>query len=311
MRASLALLNIEARRNLGLWAFPFLAMLIGYTTAETLPRGVWLWPHTSVAVQDTLVVAGPLVAGLAAWVAGGNRRRSVEELLTTTSLPAAVRDLMPWVATVAWVCLGYAVSTIIMLFLTFLGASWGTPAFGPLLAGMLALCMHSAIGYMVGHFLPRLFTAPLVAVAAYVLQGIAGFNLGSYLSPVATPFPDAFYGIFPNVSILQALWFLSSTAVALGLVALRRRGETRIIWFATVGAATAAASVALVLANTSTPMTPAEAQKSVVPYQPTCVKEPLRGDHTAACRAFRGLLFSVQSALGECVVVFFRRRKDV
>lgn len=273
MRTNLLLLRIEARRNLGLWFFPFIAVLIGYTATETLPEGVWLWPHTSVAIQATLVVVGPIAAGLSAWVAGRNRRRNIEELLATTPRPTAIRDLIAWTATAAWICLGYVVATILMLYLTYLGATWGSPTLGPLLAGFFALCMDSAVGYAVGYFLPRLFTAPLVAVLMYMVQGVVGFNLGSYLSPVATPFPDVFYGVFPDISAPQSLWFSGIAGTGLALVVLKTHKGENFPWLALIVAAAVAIAGAAILVRTPLTVTPIRDQETIVPYRPTCVEK--------------------------------------
>jgi hypothetical protein len=223
MRGNLSLLSIEMRRSLSLWLLPFFAIVMCYVTFRELPKGVWLWPHTSVAIQTSLILTGPLAAGLSAWVAARNRRRDIEELLITTPLSAATRDLTVWMATAAWICFGYVLVTATLLLATLSEATWGSPSMGPIVAGFFALAMHSAAGYAIGYLSPRLFTALFVAVLDYLIQGFTGYFLGSYLSPVATPFPDAFYGVFPNISMLQTLWFFGASAAVLGLVTLKSR----------------------------------------------------------------------------------------
>lgn len=221
MKANLLLFGIEARRSLVLWLLPFFVLIASYAAIVELPRGVWLWPHTSVAIQAALVLAGPVAAGLSAWVAARNRRRNIEELLSTTSHSATIRDLITWAATAAWLCLAYLLVAISLLLVTSLEATWSSPSVGPVLAGLFAICMHSAIGYVIGYFLPRLFTALLVTVFDYLIQGFVGFFFVSYLSPVATPIPDAFYDLSPNISVIQTLWFFGVSATVLGLVSLR------------------------------------------------------------------------------------------
>lgn len=87
--SGLRLFGIEFRRNLGLLLFlPAVVGLVS-TSFDVLPRGVWLWGATAGAIRGSLVLAGPVAAGLAAWVAGRNRRRGMEEMLAITPRPAA------------------------------------------------------------------------------------------------------------------------------------------------------------------------------------------------------------------------------
>lgn len=296
MRANLSLLGVEARRSLALWLLPFFAALTGYTAIGELPRGVWLWPHTSVAIQGALVLVGPLAAGLSAWVAARNRRRNIDELLTTTPLSAAVRDLTTWAAATIWICLGYGLAAISLLLLTLLGATWDSPTLGPVLAGLFALCMHSAVGYAIGYYFPRLFTPLLVAILSYLIQGFAGFFLGSYLSPVATPEPDAFYGLFPNISATQTLWFFGACATALGFVALKGRERTAAFWLSLLVMLMLTAGAATVLARTNPPSNMERADSSLPAYEPVCEE---RGITVCVHPAYVRLLPKIASTVDE------------
>lgn len=268
----LSLFRIELRRSLALWLLPLFVVVTGYAAIGELPEGVWLWPHTSVSVQAALVLVGPLAAGLSAWVAARNRRQNIEELLVTAPLSAAARDLTTWAATAALICFSYVLVAVSLILATLWGATWGAPAVGPVLAGLFALCMHSAIGYAVGYFLPRLFTAPLVAIADYLLQGYIGFFLVSFLSPVATPNADAFYGLYPTVSATQAVWFLGVSAIALGLVALRGRVRVATSWFSIGTALVVTIGAATLLMQTDT-SSPAEADTNRLGFDPVCQEE--------------------------------------
>lgn len=276
MNASLKLLRIEARRNVGLWLFPFVVLLIGYTTAETLPTGIWLWPQTSLSIRDTLVLVGPLAAGLAAWAAGRNRRRDLEELLATTSQPAAIRDLANWGATTAWVCLGYVVAAALMLLATYFGSEWGAPILWPVLIGFFAIVANSALGYAAGYYLPTRITSPVVAVALYWVQGIAAYylvaNPASYLSPVTELNYSVFWGVLPHIFIQQSLWLLGISGVALAAVVLKGGGSPKAAWISLFGASTVAAIGAAALLVTPVEVTAAQKQEAHVPYEPICAK---------------------------------------
>lgn len=296
MRANLSLLGIEARRSLALWLVPFFAALMSYTAIGELPRGVWLWPHTSVAIQDSLVLVGPFAAGLSAWVAARNRRRNIEELLITTPFSAAIRDLTTWGATAAWICLGYVLVTAALFLSTFSGATWGAPSAGPVVAGTFALCMHSAVGYAIGYLLPRLFTALFVAVLDYLIQGFAGYFWGSYLSPVATPFPDAFYGVFPDVSALQTLWFASASAAALAFVALKATEKSAVALLSVAAVLVLAAGTAVLVARTNPPLSPERAGISLPSYEPVCEERALT---VCVHPAYEGLLSEAATTIDQ------------
>lgn len=265
-----SLLGLEARRSLTLWFFPIFAVLTGYAVLGELPTGVWLWPHTSVALQNSLVLVGPFAAGLSVWVAARNRRQSIDELLITTSLSTTVRELMTWAGAAIWICLGYILATAILLFITLMEATWGAPALGPIFAGLFALCMHSAVGYVIGFLLPRLFTAFLVAILDYVIQGILGYFFIVYLSPVATPVPDAFYGVFPNISAMQSLWFLGVSVLALGTVALVSREISTAPLIGVIAALALVTGVATLLLRVDPSMSPESAGVRLPDYELVC-----------------------------------------
>lgn len=273
MSENVSLLGIEARRSLALWLLPIFAASTGFVALGELPAGIWLWPHTSVAMQNTLVLVGPFAAGLSAWVAARNRRQSIEELLITTPLPTAIRELMTWAGTAVWICLGYVLVTASLLLITLMGATWGSPAPGPIFAGLFGLCMHSAVGYAIGFCLPRLFTALLVAILDYVVQGVLGYFFVIYLSPVATPTPDAFYGTFPAISAMQSLWFFGVSVTALGIVALisQQRSPVSLLW--TVVALTLVGGLAILLVRVDPSTSPETAGVRPPDYKPVCEEQ--------------------------------------
>lgn len=245
VRAGFGLLRIEFRRSFCLWLFPFMAAALAWVVYEPLPAGVWLWTETVWSLQSSLILFGPLVGGLAVWVAGREMRRDTGDLLSTTARPGVLRDLALWAATAAWCVLAYGVVAAAFLLLTLRNATWGSPEPGPVLVGLLAVVTHSALGYAVGSYLPSRFVAPLGGDAA----------------------SSVFYNESRGIFAPQSLWLLGLAATALTTVALKRRKSTG-SW--TALAATAAAAAVGAVAVLGVPVETVDARGALVPYQPVC-----------------------------------------
>lgn len=221
------LLRTELRRSIGLLLLPVVTAALGWLVWDSLLKGVWIWRDISLAVQDTLALAGPLSAGIAAWAAGRDRRHGTEELLAITPRPATARTFASWASVTAWLCLAYLLTAAFFLLLTYLNATWGSPAPSPVLVGLLGIATHSALGCAVGYYLRSRFTAPLVAVVFYWMQAIPVVFFGydtalPYLVPATgTPYSDVFYEPGPAVVAPQSLWLLGLIGVALVFVALK------------------------------------------------------------------------------------------
>ncbi len=275
MSAVFKIMRTEARRSPGLLLFPFLATLVGYFTVETLPQGIWLWPQTSVAIRETLLVVGPLAAGLSAWVASRNRRQAVGELLATTPRSAILRELVTWVTIVAWCVLAYTLSAGMVVLFAYLGGAWGLPILWPILLGLFALVTNSAIGFTIGYYIPSRLTAPLIAVALYIIQGFTAYNTSSsirYFSPVVELDRSPFFGVQPNVFVEQTVWLLGIIGIALAAVALRARSNPVFSFAALVVTVVVAAIGAAMLVQLPAHLAPSQAREAVVPYTPECAE---------------------------------------
>ena len=269
--AGLRMFRTEFRRSLCLWLFPFMVAALAWTVHDGLPAGIWLWTETVWSVQYSLILFGPLVGGIAVWAAGRERRRGMGDLLLTTPRPAVARDLAVWAATAAWCCLAYATVAVAFLLLTSLNATWGSPEFGPVLVGLIAIVAHSALGYAIGSYLPSRFVAPLFAISMYWIQGITLLGLGSRfrnLSPLGSDIASTvFYDETPDVFAPQTLWLLGLAGVALVAVALKRERSMR-YWAVLAVAAAVAVIGAVVLARV--PTETVDARGTPVPYEPVC-----------------------------------------
>ncbi len=266
------LLTLETRRNIGLLFFPLLVGAAGWVAREGLPAGIALWGQASAAIRFTIITLGPLIAGLAAWMAGRSTRRGMEDLLATTPRPATGREVATWAGTMAWGILAYVVVAAYVGVLTYREATWGGPLAWPILEGLVAVAAYSAIGYAAGCYLRNRLLIPLVPIALYILQDIlVTVNSESslrYLSPASPGFSEVFYAFEPGLGAPKTLWLLGLTGVALTAVALRGRRTV-----ATWGLLLAAMAMTTTAGATLLRADYGEDQvKVAVPYQLVCVK---------------------------------------
>ncbi|CAN5699619.1 hypothetical protein BH24ACT21_BH24ACT21_09240 [soil metagenome] len=271
--AGAGMLRIEMRRSVCLWLFPILVTALCWIIYDGLPAGIWLWPDTVSSIQASILLYGPLAGGLAAWAAGREQRRNLTNLLSTTSRPETARDLAIWAATTVWCGLAYGLAVLVFFSLTYFNATWGSPDTWPVLAGLLAIIPHAALGYAAGRWVPSRFTAPLVAVVLYGLQGIFMFNLESsarYLAPYG-PDPGAssvFYETSLNVYAPQSVWFVGLAALALATLGLKGRRNLG-SWAALALAATVTVLGAVLLLRMPPPAV-ADERETLVPYEHVC-----------------------------------------
>lgn len=273
VRSGSRMFRIEVRRSVCVWLFPLLVAVLGWAVYDGLPAGIWLWPDTVVSLQASVVLYGPLVGGLAAWIPGREYRRGVENLLLTTSRPGTSRDLALWAATAMWCCLAYAAVVATFFLFTHLNATWGSPEIWPVLSTLIAILPHTALGYAAGRWFPGRYTAPLFAVAIYWLQ------IGMFLdwdSPLRNllSLPDdsvpggVFYQKPTDIYMPQAFWFLGLTALALAVVGLSRQRNPK-SW-AVLGLSVAVAVAGAVVLLRMPPQALAYEREAPVPYEPVC-----------------------------------------
>ena len=291
------MLRIEARRSTGLLFFPVLVLAAFWVAREYLPNGVALWTAATYASRQTVIFLGPLMAGLAAWTAGRNGRRGMDELLASTPRSAARRDLTTWAAIALWGVLAYAGATAVLSAITYPGATWGSPPLVFLAEGLLALLAYTAIGYAAGCYLRSRFVAPLVPVALYVAQAAPSYTESSLqnLSPVdfSSMWPSVFYAPDLRLSLARAGWLVGLAAVAAIAIILKTR-RTPLPWIAMI------AAVALTGASTATLLRAApgagnapvpvrdETEARLVPYKAVC--EAGRAMEVCAHPAYTALL---------------------
>lgn len=248
------LLLIEARRTPALWLVPLLVFLCFRTYGDRFTPGTPLWILTSVAIGQAATIIGPPVAGIAAWIAGRERRRGMPELLATTLYSPLARLLTTWLATTGCGLLIYGLFAVGGGIVTARGASWGGPDLWLILVGAAAIMAYCAIGFAIGVALPYRFIAPLVAIGLLVGEWAIGFAIRGhaalawlqYLSPVAAPDPTVWFGGRPAIApfliviylgFIGAIWVLLSLRLGHFRVARAWLGLVLAILPAAIGAA--------------------------------------------------------------------------
>lgn len=234
MSASMSrLLWIEFRRNVGIWFIIPTLFVAWYLLDRNLVWIPFLWSSTNHLVQKTLILfAGPAIAGAAAWMAGRDRRRGIDDLLETTPMPIFSRRLTLLVSTALWAALTFIIFAAFMLGRTALLATWGRPALWPILIVLAALAAQAAWGFLAGSIVSSRFTAPLAAIAAFAVE--LSFETTSSATSVTTG--GAAHAAHPsnwlsdltpdNLSPFphwQFLFYVGLTATALAALLLIRR----------------------------------------------------------------------------------------
>lgn len=79
-----------------------------------MPKGLALWPDTSVAIQLGVGWLGPLGAGVAAWLAIRERRFGMSDLLTTTTYSPVRRQLVSWLVVSGSVLAAYGLNALVV-----------------------------------------------------------------------------------------------------------------------------------------------------------------------------------------------------
>ncbi len=283
---SARLWSIEGRRTLALWLVPPLLVLCFRTYGDRFTPTVPLWILSSVAIGQAATIIGPPLGGIAAWMAGRERRRGVGELLATMVHPALARLIPTWAATTRWGLLIYVLFALGGGVETARRATWGGPDPWVILAGAAAIVVYGAIGFAVGVTVPGRFTAPLVALGLLAGQWLLAMPLlrsaapWRYLSPVAALDSTVWYGPLPAIAPLVILVYLGVLGSIWALLSLwLSRFRARRSWLAlALALILLVGGTAQTLAQVSpAPSGPSEQYRgaALLPYTPVCRPAPI------------------------------------
>ena len=301
MTATGRLFWIETRRSIGLLAFPVLAGLAWLawflqSGGRAAHQGITLWPQASVDIGFAVVFVGPAAGGLAAWVAGRDRRRGLGDLLATTPAPVTRRELTLLAATALWALLAYVAAGIYQGVITAREATWGGPVWPPIVIAGLAIAAQAAIGYAAGSFagspLTSRLMAGLVPIVLFVAQvwptTIRGDDvmLGPMIGTSSYPYENlapssivqdiggtVYWSPRMDLVWAAAAWFGGLGALALAIMVLRRRRRSPVAWGTLV-----AAALAIVIGWTQ--LVPAQVfavppPSRAIAYEPVCTQRSI------------------------------------
>jgi hypothetical protein len=158
------LLVIETRRSVALWFVPVMVALGLYISAgDPYADGLRLWGELQTNLGFVMVVMVPVAGAVAAWTAGRERRRGIEDALRVLPSPSAPRDLAAWAATTAWCVAAYLVVAAVRIVETARDATWGIPDPVGIAVGVGCVVAAAAFGHLVGALVPSRLAAVLAA----------------------------------------------------------------------------------------------------------------------------------------------------
>ncbi|WFE27355.1 hypothetical protein O7623_29720 [Solwaraspora sp. WMMD791] len=199
------------------------------------------WTQLALYGRGSLLLLIPLALAGGAWLGRRDRRGRVGELFATTVRPRWQRTLP--------LAVGYAaVMVVVYLLATAVGAIWVAPTaayfsstvFGIVAVGALGMVAASWLGMAAGRAVPRIVTAPVLAVVGFAVVALlpdfvsmAGYDANFVKTrpdPSALLLTPAFPGGFDDlqtlpasVSALQAMWLAALAGTALLLIGTARR----------------------------------------------------------------------------------------
>ncbi|MFG2002015.1 hypothetical protein ACGFNU_22975 [Spirillospora sp. NPDC048911] len=205
-------LRVEARRTALLVAVPSLTAVGVVTAWLSLVPDIAYWDNSVVALVNTVLILGPLAAGLAAWASV--RERRLDYLRDLTPRSPATGPLVDMVLLSAAALAAYGAVAAVVAVHTALREQAGEAHAVGILAGATTLVMHVVIGYLAGRLVPRLATAVVVVVATFLWAAVRlpSTSWWSLLPPAALNQVELFMGLRPRVLADEALWSAGLTA---------------------------------------------------------------------------------------------------
>ncbi|MCX6400626.1 MAG: hypothetical protein NTX33_11950 [Propionibacteriales bacterium] len=258
--------------------------------------GDWFgsWGETTYAIDSSTTLAYPLLAGIAAWVASGPRRRryawlevSAARTSFESALRAAARTALPAI-------LGCLIVVAVAMMATGTEATYGKPQFVALAPVVAGFGSAACFGVLVGRLLPSALSPVAAVVSVFAIEvfvDIGNPSLQGFAGLAVADGRDRTFRFTETWMLeLRALWL-----VALGwlFLALASRAASR--WLVPFAAVCLLAVPLLVVG-------PAGLKVDEAAYEPVCREEA--GDVTVCLSAARShAADEVARAIGPVVVL--------
>jgi hypothetical protein len=224
-----------------IWLLPLLGALFYFDAFRAAAAYPPFWFVRSSVILHHLVPDFSLfAAGVAAWTGSREGRRQTVDLVTIAARPRSTTALASFAATTIWTLAAFLGCVAVLYGFTATQASWGGPPWWPVAAGVAVLCAFCALGFAAGLLLPGRFTAPLVALVTFLVLIVAfrvvlneSHPTFALLSPMnSVPQGDAgvFFHYFPDLYIVQIMFFAGIAVAALGGLGLATASGSRIVW---------------------------------------------------------------------------------
>ncbi|MEW2130104.1 hypothetical protein [Streptomyces sp. NPDC005435] len=185
------------------------------------------WAETARVLHTAQLITLPMAAAAGCWQGGRERRRRTAELWGTAVRPPLTRLLAAALPSAVWVVLGYLLAFAAASLATWPYSMGDHPHLASLPGDATALVAAVLVGHVAGRAVPTVLAAPVVAIAGYVLLGVAGSHGSvSSLSPAAYIWPT--HEPVWWQPLAMAGWTLG-LAAALTLVYAARRRVTALL----------------------------------------------------------------------------------
>jgi hypothetical protein len=235
------LLRLELRHSTMIWLLPLLGALFYFDAFHKAAGYPPFWfVRSSVILHELVPDVSLFAAGAAAWTGSREGRRQTVDLVNIAARPRWATALASFAATTIWTLVAFLGCVAMLYGFTATQASWGGPPWWPVATGAAVLCAFCALGFAAGLFLPGRFTAPLAALVTFLVLLVAfrvvleeSHPTFALLSPMnSVPHGDAgvFFHYFPDLYIVQIMFFAGIAVAVLGGLGLATASGSRIVW---------------------------------------------------------------------------------
>jgi hypothetical protein len=237
------LLRIELRRSPMPLILPVVAALFWFDSYRPSAGQPPLWmlrTFWNMGQGHTIIDFGPLVAGMAAWIASRDARRGMADLVTALAAPTWTRYVVAWAAAAIWAVGGYVVFVAVLFGVYAAQGVAGEPPYWWAGVGAAAVAAFTAFGYAIGVLVRGRYAAPLATVGGLIAMMFSSQTGFSHTSGWALILPTnsngnyqadtgVFYRYLPDLPIARMLFLAGITVAALGLIGVvASAGGTRI-----------------------------------------------------------------------------------